>query len=532
MSSASGLPFGPSSDDEDDKSSDLQSKIARLKQEANSTAICKESATKEEEHSLGVENDEDEMARLRGSQNYARFEKSVGRKKRPRITNSIDQEAKVARVDHVLEIGTDIQGNAVPVQGVNIHDGACLVTEEHSSATTKPPSPEKASSKEKSTRSKSRLKIDPKILSDTDESENSESEGDTRNASNLPISNSVQIGKVSLKVTGISTGGDRLATSSADGTLKFFGLNTLSMYKEIEAINGGAALGGVRFSGSGGQLLVWGDSPSLLLMDREGKVLSKSPVGDRYVVDAACARGHSSALRGAVFMTEHYASISNDAAVRVWDAGRNAALMKQVRLIKLRSHHRGSPTRPQVMAVSSFLSDTLIVGCDDGALHMIDSRASRDWKKTLVLEGSSDFTCLEAEKNGAFVLSRSTDSKLRVFDLRHMEKAMRCFEDLPCGASETDAIFLGNDTPEYFATGSCRDGARAPRLSFFDRQTLSVVAEKDVTSNPTAMHWNESKKVMFYGTTDGCMNMMFDENTIDGEILACVDENMRHNVQF
>lgn len=578
--------FGQDSDEEENEKAQTRGRRAlqrlqELHEEAKSEPFVKVTDEPDED-AIGDDDEEREMARLRTSTNYKKFEKLHGRDKAKAVMEERQTSATIGNhVPRISEAKLNASIGEIAVDAnrekrerlsptqkcVNIID-ASSDDEEHlgpvASAVSIEIVPENRASKRprvaddalRRMSAVSRRKLDPKIIddsSDDDDSESSDEEQlgpagvEDKGTTELPLSHEAVLGcthggHVSAIV--MDAGGGRLYTGAHDGSLKMWDFNT--MHWSLQSFGDATPLDEAAVSGmsiSGGRSLCWGALPHARILDREARVLVQTPMGDMYLVDAAKSRGHPGPIRGARWLRSNVITVGTEGVVRVWnpedsrrEAMQNIPVMRQTVLVKLRTKRGGRACAQTICDTSDGMA---IVGCDDQAVKLVDFRARSATELCAgAVEACAEFTALEAapaECSAPLLLMRSTGGYLRVYDRRRMSGAVAVFDRLPNTVSETNLCFIGS-TGSYFATGtsaSRRDGDAAGAVHVFSMGTMRRVAMRRAASGAgsvVCVRWHERTNQVLYGCADGSVRILYDPQLSSGGVLKCIIRERRTKV--
>lgn len=380
----------------------------------------------------------------------------------------------------------------------------------------------------------------------------------------LPISNEATLGDRHhsyVSCMSLEPSGNRLVTGSLDGTAKFWDFNAMSRSLQPFQTNSpldDAFIKTVMFSATGSLLSITGGSSSAVVTDRDGRAIAHTAKGDMYLVDVFRTKGHTSSIFSAQwadgdsnFSNTTLATIAGDSTLRLWDTGRTerSAMSKlpvisQQRVFKMRTE-RGAKATPTAMTWHSD-GKRIVMGCVDGRLRVQDP-SSYSPAPSMITEAFASagtevtgVVCAPRSCSAPYVLVRSRDDGLHIFDERVFKSPVKSFTGLTNTVSETGVIFIGG-TGSFFMTGTSKmvqnDGQKyAGNLHMFDTLSLEQVwigEANEVRGSVVSMLWHERLNQIMYGTGDGNVHVMYHPTQSHRGILQCLAKTQyrkRHGV--
>lgn len=422
--------------------------------------------------------------------------------------------------------------------------------------------------------------VDPKIIDDSSECD-SDDDGsaaaddeldtligpmppNTTSLSELPIDKEASLGdqhQSYVSCISLETSGNRLVTGSLDTTVKFWDFNamtrSLQPFQTISPLDD-ASLRTVTFSATGSLISMAGGSNSAIITDRDGRTLAQTAKGDMYLVDALRTIGHTSSIfstqwscANSKFPNTTFATVAGDSTLRLWDAGHTERVamskfpvISQQRVIKIRTD-RGAKATPTAMLWHPN-GNRIVLGCVDGRLRIYDL-SSHSPSPSIISEPfaplGTETTCVASAPGGCsapYILVRSKDDALHVFDERSLKTSVKTFNDLPNTVSETDVVFIGK-TGSFFATGTSKtvekDGEKhAGALHMYDTSKLQPVWKSercDERGSVVSILWHERLNQIVYGTGDGKVHVMYHPSKSQRGILQCMtktQQRKRHGI--
>lgn len=377
----------------------------------------------------------------------------------------------------------------------------------------------------------------------------------TTSMDDLPIENEATLGdqhQSYVSCISLEASGNRLLTGSLDRTVKFWDFNamtrSLQPFQTISPLDD-ASLRKVKFSATGSLVSIVGGSSSAIITDRDGRTLAQTAKGDMYLVDTLRTTGHTSSIlstqwacANSKFSNTTFATVAGDSTLRLWDAGRTerAAMSKfpvvsQQRVIKIRTE-RGAKATPTAMLWHAG-GNRIVLGCVDGRLRVHD--LSSYSPSPSMITGSfapsgTEMTSVASAPNGCsapYILVRSKDDALHVFDERSFETPLKSFTDLPNTVSETDAVFVGK-TGSFFITGTSKTVEKSGKkhagaLYLYNTSTLQrvwVSEGDDARGSVVSILWHERLNQIVYGTGDGRIHVMYHPSQSHQGILQCLSK--------
>ncbi|KAI0565203.1 WD40/YVTN repeat-like containing protein [Gracilaria domingensis] len=421
--------------------------------------------------------------------------------------------------------------------------------------------------------------IDPKIIDDSSSDDSSgsgeedveeaplgpalphphiESNLDIVSQEGIPVKSKVQLGSPhNSYVTGIAidNAGNRLVSVSLDSEAKMWDFNSMNSnmipFRTFKPL-GESPLRTIEGTIYGGQLLCSGRANSAVVMDREGSSLAQTMQGDMYIVDAARTKGHTASIAAAKWHPYQDSTVSQilttslDGTIRTWDVSRTSRkpmiripVMTQLSVRRLRNRHGG-----RIIATAfDWMHDrhSAVFGCSDGTMKVFDVRSSINRPAAQSAPGvkqGEEVTgmCCSPSSTQPFVLVRSTDDCLRVYDSRRFKEPLATFTGLPNSISETNVCFLG-PSGDVFATGTSttrKSNGLAGSIRIFSikemKEVMRIDSDRD-TGSVISLMWKESLNQLIVGTGSGDILVYYDMVLSQRGVLNCLTKTANRKVQ-
>jgi len=355
-------------------------------------------------------------------------------------------------------------------------------------------------------------------------------EGEENDDWGIPVSSEVALeshGKAVISLD-VDHSGSRVITGSTDYTVKIFDFNGMrsdcKSFKTIEPSEGHPVLS-LSWSPTGDAFLVVTGSAQPKIYTRDGIEEGEFARGDMYIRDLKNTKGHiTSCTDGQWHPLEKGCGVTSsaDGTIRVWDMW----TMKQNTVIKptLRV-----PGRVSVTCVRYSYDGKIVAGgLEDGAIQLWDVRGrighkastgvvaastfqalgKQNWtfvsKAGQVVRGAhergSDITCLRFARNNFSMISRSSDSSLKLWDLRKFQSPVAAVDGLETSIGNTQCCFSPNEDLVLTGVGATKqsDGC----LAFYDAQSLSLVKRLGAPGSVVPVVWHKSLNQILFGCGD------------------------------
>ncbi|KAF2292673.1 hypothetical protein GH714_026631 [Hevea brasiliensis] len=337
----------------------------------------------------------------------------------------------------------------------------------------------------------------------------SEEEEEEDNRYRIPMSNEIVLKGHSKIVSALAVDhtGSRVLSGSYDYTVRMYdfqGMNSrLQSFRQLEPFEG-----------------------------HQVRNLSWSPTADRFLcvtgsAQAKNTKGHISGLTGGEWHPKTKETIltsSEDGSLRIWDVN-DFKSQKQVIKPKL-----ARPGRIPVTACAWDCEGKCIAGgIGDGSIQIWNLKPGWGSRPDVYLEKahSDDITGLKFSSNGRFLLSRSFDGSLKVWDLRKTKDSLRAFEDLPNHYAQTNIAFSPDE--KLFLTGTSveRESTTGGLLCFYDREKLDLVSRVGISPTCSVVHcmWHPKLNQIFATSGDksqGGTHILYDPTLSERGALVCV----------
>lgn len=236
-------------------------------------------------------------------------------------------------------------------------------------------------------------------------------------------------------------------------------------------------------------------------------------LGDMYISDQACTKGHTAGLLCGAWnptLREEFLTTSRDGTCRTWDfyeSGRNHKF-----LIKCRARN-GLKTAPTACCYGRD-SHTIGCGCEDGSVQLWDPRKSSVAPVKVIRDAhnkQTEISSISFSHIGDQLVTRSCDDTMKLWDLRNIKKCLHEFSDLYSRYDTTNAIFSPDD--RLIVTGtSVKKGDKCGSLLFYDTSNFNLVKKIDtLTSHVIKVIWHTKLNQIFVGIGNGIIKCYYDE---------------------
>lgn len=372
----------------------------------------------------------------------------------------------------------------------------------------------------------------------------------------LPISHEILLkhGKKCVTSLALDPNGARLVSGGIDYEVKYWDFqgmdSTLQSFRTITPCQS-HSIKHLEFSSNGELILVVPGSCTAKLVDRDGFVKSETVKGDQYLNDMKNTKGHVAMLNYGCWHPlerSRFATCSNDGTCRLWDS---SSLKEHQALIKPRSQ-AGLRTQPNVVAFTQ-LGDLIALGCNDGSVQMWDTRRSFVNTTHLIRDAhakSTDITSIMFSYNGSYLVSRSMDHTLKLWDMRMIRNsklsytagranttALHSKSDLLNFHSNTDCLFSPDDRL-VMTSISCDERNQSDQfgqIHFYDCNTFELVKEVQCSRGASTIraNWHPKLNQIVTSSSDGSVRMMYDlERSSRGALLCSFRQKRKRNDVF
>ncbi|GLT41477.1 hypothetical protein SLA2020_155380 [Shorea laevis] len=360
----------------------------------------------------------------------------------------------------------------------------------------------------------------------------SEEESQEENRYRIPMSNEIVL-KGHTKVVSalaIDHSGSRVLSGSYDYTVRMYdfqGMNSqLQSFRQLEPFEG-HQIRNLSWSPTSDRFLCVTGSAQAKIYDRDGLTLGEFVKGDMYIRDLKNTKGHISGLTCGEWHPKTKETIltsSEDGSLRIWDVN-DFKSQKQVIKPKL--------ARPGRVPVTTCAWDhegkCIAGGIGDGSMQIWNLKPGWGSRPDIHVEKahSDDITGLTFSSDGRFLLSRSFDGSLKVWDLRQMKVALKVFDDLPNNYAQTNIAFSPDE--ELFLTGTSveRESTTGGLLCFYDRAKLELVQRVGISPTCSVVRcaWHPKLNQIFATVGDksqGGTHILYDPTLSERGALVCV----------
>ncbi|KAI8809237.1 WD40-repeat-containing domain protein [Cladochytrium replicatum] len=357
---------------------------------------------------------------------------------------------------------------------------------------------------------------------------------------------------------GLDPSGSRMVTSGRDCVVKmwdFAGMdNSLRPFKSFEP-SGGNPIREMNFNLTGETFMIASAEWVPKLYHRDGNQLAEFAKGDMYIRDRRHTHGHVAALTTIKWHPsdkQTFLTAAADSTVRIWDIEDKRG---QKSVIVVKSKIKGGVTPicsanfshdGKLIAAGSRIksisnsTNRCLQGGEDGVIRL--------WKvggqyinPTYSVEGHAagePITSLTFSVDNHSFLSRSTDSSVKLWDIRNFRAPVHTATSLPTSFEENNAIFSPDE--QHVLTGT-DDGV----LVMLSRQTFAVERRitidepppQQTSQQPTKRQlksavlrviWHKKLNQVIVGMSRGSVHMLYDPNvSINGAKLCAGKEPKR-----
>jgi len=360
-------------------------------------------------------------------------------------------------------------------------------------------------------------------------------EDDIESAFDLPIGREAVLGgdthRSSVTSIALDPSGSRMLTASSDYSALMYDFN--AMTRELKSFRrfepfGPFPIRTVDFSPTGSHVVVAGGARGAKLYDRDGRESYTCPTGDMYIRDMNNTVGHVSPLSAACFLYKSsslkFATAAGDGTVRFWDATAEKAPLKHSKLFKLMTFGRARANDSGTTLCAGSSKGLLYVGCESGKLILLDPKSSSNRSVGVAEEATEEVTGMAVSSDETFILARSQDDCLRLWDARQLEKPMKVFSDLTNDLSSTGVCFSPGDeklvtcvSVRPLTKRAKERGDKAPppgKVLIFDRASLSQIHDFALPAEAgsgLALSWSAPLNQLFVGSASGNTYVRYSE---------------------
>ncbi|XP_040581349.1 gastrulation defective protein 1 homolog [Lepeophtheirus salmonis] len=374
---------------------------------------------------------------------------------------------------------------------------------------------------------------------DSDEEEDSDEDEEETLESKIPRSHEIILSHGDKAVTSLSIdpSGSRCVSGSIDYEVKFWDFAGMdSSLKNFRCIRPCERhiINNLEYSSSGDKVLVVSGHSQAKVLDRDGRELLECIKGDPYVMDSRRNKGHVSALRGGAWhpkIKDEFLTCSEDASLRIWrteDKGRNS---RHVIKVKATSGLKCIPS------ACGYSRDGLLVlaGCMDGSLQLWDHRknfVNVAMCRRACHEKGATISSVVFGYDNHHLASRSSDSTLKLWDIRAFKEPVHVAKNLYNRFDNTDCCFSPND--RIIATGcSIAQEGSSGKLHFFERDSFNEICVMDLgKTHVIRSNWHPKLNQIIVGCGDGNVRVFYDpDRSINGAKLCVVKKKSSANAR-
>ncbi|XP_042417558.1 WD repeat-containing protein 70-like [Zingiber officinale] len=374
------------------------------------------------------------------------------------------------------------------------------------------------------------------IGSDSD-SDSSEFDRDVNDLPRIPLSNEIMLKGHTKVISALAVdhSGSRVLSGSYDYTVRMYdfqGMNSkLQSFRQLEPFEG-HQVRSLSWSPTSDRFLCVTGSAQAKIYDRDGLTLGEFIKGDMYIRDLKNTKGHISGLTGGEWNPKSKETIltsSEDGSLRIWDVAEFSS-QKQVIKPKL--------VRPLRIPVTACAWDhdgkRIVGGIGDGSIQIWNIKPGWGSRPDIYVENAhaDDITGLKFSADGQVLLSRSTDSTLKVWDLRKIKTPLAVFADLPNNYAQTNAAFSPDEQLILTGTSVEKEGTTGGLLCFYDRIKLELVSRVGIspTYSVVCCTWHPKINQVFATVGDkkvGETHILYDPSISQRGALVCVGRASR-----
>ncbi|XP_044767124.1 gastrulation defective protein 1 homolog [Coccinella septempunctata] len=355
----------------------------------------------------------------------------------------------------------------------------------------------------------------PKTEEDKDEEDSDNEDIDSKTF--VPCSQEATLvhGNKAVTALNLDPSGARLASGSVDYDVSFWDFagmdSNLRSFRTLQPAEN-HPIRGLYYSGTGDLLLVISGASQAKVLDRDGFEKLETVKGDMYITDQARTKGHTAGLFGGGWnpvTREEFMTSSADGTVRTWDFYNGGKNHKAIIKCRAQNGLKVTPTSVTYNREGKVLG----CGCADGSIQLWDLRKSSIAPATQLRKAHlpTEISSIKFSYIGNYLLTRSLDSTMKLWDIRSMKKCIKEVGDLFTRYDTTDAIFSPND--EIAVTGHSLDkGQNMGSISFYSIPDLNLIKNIPVTNSHTIkLAWHPKLNQIFVGTGNGLVKCFYDD---------------------
>uniref|UniRef100_A0A915JPV3 WD repeat-containing protein 70 n=1 Tax=Romanomermis culicivorax TaxID=13658 RepID=A0A915JPV3_ROMCU len=358
-------------------------------------------------------------------------------------------------------------------------------------------------------------------------------EEDSAEESVIPLSHEavMEHGNKPVSAIGCDRNGARWSTGGYEYDVKFWDFGGMDLglkpFRSLQPCES-HVIKALSYSCTGDSLLVAAGNCQAKILDRDGKELLECMKGDMYLVDASSTKGHTSSINAGQFhpfIKNEFLTCCDD---RVWNV--ETAKQKHHAIIKTKTK-QGKRTIPSTCSYSRD-GKFIAAGCKDGSIQMWNH--GKNYVNTALLNREAhgngcDITCLCFSYDSNYLLSRSTDDTMKLWDMRKFKEPVHTKTGLDTYFAMTECIFSPRD--EFCVTGTSVVKNRGNgRLVFLDKNTFETVKEVEYPNKSVIrLLWHPRINQLFTTFNDGSIKLYYDPKISSRGALLCVKKPIKRS---
>lgn len=356
----------------------------------------------------------------------------------------------------------------------------------------------------------------------------------------LPVSNHLTFchGTKPLTALAVDPAGARIATGGLDFDVKLWDFGGMDRscrpFKAVRPCEDHQAKH-LEFCPSGERLLVISGSAQAHIVDRDGEPVCFTNKGFQYITDPASAKGHTHGLHWGCWHpldSSKFLTCSQDATLRIWDLNDAESLLNETRIPTHKSviKPRSAQGRKLVPTACAYSKDgqTIAAGCQDGSIHMWDTRKLFVNTCQLVRNAhalNTNITCVAWSWDGKQLASRAMDDTVKLWDTRALSKgAVHIQHNLPVIFDQTEVTFSPNDYVVATGVSAPRNDTKAGYIGFFRRNDFKPLESLHPGHGSVVrVIWHHRINQIFCASSDGTANVHYDPSCSYNGALLCAE---------
>ncbi|KAL3284771.1 hypothetical protein HHI36_018914 [Cryptolaemus montrouzieri] len=322
-------------------------------------------------------------------------------------------------------------------------------------------------------------------------------------------------GTKAVTALNLDPSGARLASGSVDYDVSFWDFagmdSNLRSFRTLQPAEN-HPIRGLFYSGTGDLLLVISGASQAKVLDRDGFEKLETVKGDMYITDQAKTKGHTAGLFSGGWnpvVREEFMTSSADGTVRTWDFYNGGKSHKAIIKCRAQNGLKVTPTSITYNREGKVIG----CGCADGSIQLWDFRKSSVAPATQLRKAHSpaEISSIRFSHIGNYLLTRSLDDTMKLWDIRAMKKCLNEVGDLFSRYDTTDAIFSPNDDIAV-TSHSLNKGDTEGNILFYSVPELNLIKKIPVTSSHTIkVAWHPKLNQIFVGTGNGLVKCYYNE---------------------